>query len=117
MPKENEQLPHRGLYPTVAVSDLYNGVCFALAARACLSTAESDQARSAGRGLSLLLAGCGLGLVAVASFVGVLRFGFSERWFRPGLLTQCVCGGGGTAGPPPLGLATPTQFPLNVRQI
>jgi hypothetical protein len=57
-----------GLYPTVAFSDAFNAAGHFYGALLCFEKGER-------------LAGCGLMTVALAAFVGVLRFGFSESMF------------------------------------
>lgn len=57
-----------GLFPTVAISDCFMGVCHVIASH----TAYAQGAHEAAAGFAL---------VALANFVGVLRFGYSETYF------------------------------------
>ena len=65
--KENKA-PHRGLYPTVAISDTFNAAGNLAAAWTCYACGH----RAASYGFLT---------VGIAATVGVLRFGFSERAF------------------------------------
>ena len=65
---KDNKTPHKGLYPTVAISDTFNAAGNYMAAWTCMSC--NHQA-----------AAYGFLVVAIAASVGVLRFGFSERAF------------------------------------
>jgi hypothetical protein len=66
---DEEGLTGNALFPSVAISDFVNAAAHAYAAWLVLSTST--------------MAGLGFALVAIAAFIGTLRFGVSARLFRP----------------------------------